>query len=81
VNFGFWDVLHRSDSFAPHHFNRILEAKVAALDGIKSLYSDSFYARETFDRVYGGDCYRTLKQKYDPQGDFPELYDKCVLRH
>ncbi len=80
VNFGFWDVVRRRARFAPHHFNRMIEDKVVALGGIKSLYSESFFSRETFDRVYGGDAYRTLKAKYDPDGAFPELYDKCVSR-
>jgi FAD/FMN-containing dehydrogenase len=81
VNFGFWDVLRRPTRLAPHHFNRMIEDKVIALGGIKSLYSDSFFERDVFDRIYGGDMYRALKAKYDPDGDFPELYDKCVLRH
>jgi FAD/FMN-containing dehydrogenase len=80
VNFGFWDVLRRSTQFKPHHFNRLIEAKVAELGGIKSLYSESFYDRPSFDRIYGGDTYRALKAKYDPEGDFLELYDKCVMR-
>jgi FAD/FMN-containing dehydrogenase len=78
VNFGFWDVLRRPQKFAPHHFNRMIEDKVAALGGIKSLYSESFFGREDFDRAYGGDAYRALKAKYDPDGAFPELYDKAV---
>lgn len=78
VNFGFWDVLRRPTQFEPHHFNRLIEAKVAELGGIKSLYSENFYDRPTFDRIYGGDTYRALKAKYDPTDDFPELYDKCV---
>jgi FAD/FMN-containing dehydrogenase len=81
VNFGFWDVLRRTTRFPPHHFIRMLEGKVAALGGIKSLYSESYFDRETFDRTYGGDAYRKLKAKYDPAAEFPELYDKCVLRH
>ena len=80
VNFGFWDVLRRRGRFAPHQFNRLIEDRVLALGGIKSLYSDSFFDRKTFDRVYGGDAYRTLKAKYDPDGAFPELYDKAVAR-
>ena len=56
----------------------MIEDKVVALGGIKSLYSESFFSRETFDRMYGGDAYRALKAKYDPDGAFPELYDKCV---
>jgi len=78
VNFGFWDVLRRPGAFAAQHFNRLIEEKVLALGGIKSLYSESFFDRATFDRVYGGDAYRALKAKYDPDGAFPELYTKAV---
>ncbi len=81
VNFGFWDVKRTREAFPAGHFNRLIERKVVELGGIKSLYSDSFFAREEFDRVYGGEAYRKLKSKYDPQGAFPLLYEKCVLRH
>ena len=80
VNFGFWDVKRTREAHPPGHFNRLIENKVVALGGIKSLYSDSFFPQEEFARLYGGDAYRALKQKYDPQGAFPGLYEKCVLR-
>ena len=64
----------------PAHFNRLVEDTVSRLGGIKSLYSESFYDRAAFDRAYGGDAYRALKARYDPDRAFPELYDKCVLR-
>ena len=80
VNFGFWDVVKRTESFAPHHFNRRIEDEVVALGGIKSLYSESYFDRGAFDRIYGGDSYRALKAKYDPGGAFPELYAKAVVR-
>lgn len=80
VNFGFWDVLRTRESHAPGHFNRLIEEKVLELGGIKSLYSDSYFSRETFDRTYGGEAYRQLKAKYDPTGVFPDLYAKCVLK-
>jgi FAD/FMN-containing dehydrogenase len=81
INFGFWDVLRRRERREPGHFNRMIERQVSALRGIKSLYSDSYYTRDEFARAYGGAAYRALKAKYDPDGAFPELYDKCVLRH
>jgi FAD/FMN-containing dehydrogenase len=81
VNFGFWDVKRTREAHPAGHFNRLIERKVVELGGIKSLYSDSFFTREEFDRFYGGDAYRRLKAKYDAQGAFPQLYEKCVLRH
>ena len=81
VNFGFWDVKRTRERHAAGHFNRLIERKVVQLGGIKSLYSDSFFPREEFHAQYGGEAYARLKAKYDPQGAFPQLYDKCVLRH
>jgi len=42
--------------------------------------SDSFFTPEEFQQSYGGPAYAALKAKYDPQGAFPQLYEKCVLR-
>ena len=81
VNFGFWDVIRTRKGQAPGHFNRLIEEKVSELGGVKSLYSDSYFGRDEFDRLYGGEAYRALKEKYDPSGAFPELYEKCVLKH
>jgi FAD/FMN-containing dehydrogenase len=80
VNFGFWDVVRSREAHAPGHFNRLIEDEVAALHGIKSLYSDSYYTREAFDACYGGEAYAALKRRYDPDNAFPSLYDKTVLK-
>lgn len=80
VNFGFWDVVRRGRRFPAGHFNRMVEDEVERMGGIKSLYSDSFYAPGRFWKIYGGEDYRTLKARYDPDGNFPDLYDKCVRR-
>jgi FAD/FMN-containing dehydrogenase len=60
--------------------NRTIEAKVSALDGHKSLYSDSFYTREEFDQLYGGESYNTVKKTYDPDSRLLDLYAKAVQR-
>jgi FAD/FMN-containing dehydrogenase len=80
VNFGFWDVVRRHEAHPAGHFNRLVEREVARLGGIKSLYSDSYYAADEFRATYGGDAYRRLKARYDPQGRLGDLYAKCVLR-
>jgi FAD/FMN-containing dehydrogenase len=80
VNFGFWDVVRAREAHPPGHFNRLIERKVGELGGIKSLYSESFFPAEEFWASYGGDAYRALKARYDPDGRLPDLYEKCVLR-
>ncbi len=80
VNFGFWDVVRGRDVHERGHFNRLVEREVDRLGGIKSLYSESFYSPEEFSARYGGAAYAVLKAKYDSEGTFPTLYEKCVLR-
>ncbi|MFN0302015.1 MAG: FAD-dependent oxidoreductase [Burkholderiales bacterium] len=80
INFGFWDVKRTKARHPPGHFNRLIEQRVMDLGGIKSLYSDSYFTRNEFSKAYGGDRYRLLKTKYDPEGRFGDLYEKCVLR-
>ena len=81
VNFGFWDVKRTREAHPRGHFNRMIEQKVAALGGIKSLYSDSYFPEGEFRAAYGGVAYDALKRSYDPGGAFPGLYAKCVLKH
>ncbi|UCH50247.1 MAG: FAD-binding oxidoreductase [Betaproteobacteria bacterium] len=81
VNFGFWDVVRRSHGFETGFHNRLIEKQVAALGGIKSLYSDSYFPEQEFWRTYNGDAWRRLKARYDPNGMLGDLYRKTVLRH
>ncbi len=80
VNFGFWDVVKSRTPHEPGHFNRAVERKVVELGGIKSLYSDSYFSQQEFDALYGGQTYRALKARYDPDDRLPGLFEKCVLR-
>ncbi|MGV0743035.1 FAD-binding protein [Mycolicibacterium sp. XJ870] len=78
VNIGFWS----SVPVGPEegHTNRLIERKVAELDGHKSLYSDAYYSREDFDDLYGGEAYKTVKKIYDPDSRLLDLYSKAVQR-
>ena len=78
VNVGFWGAVPVGDD-APHRpLNRAIEAKVSELEGHKSLYSESFYDRDTFDRLYDGPHLAAVKQRYDPDDRLTSLYDKAV---
>jgi FAD/FMN-containing dehydrogenase len=78
INFGFWDAV-RTDH-EEGYFNRQVEAKVRELQGKKSLYSNSFYSREEFWRLFDDRAYRALKARYDPTGKLKDLYEKSVLK-
>lgn len=78
VNVGFWGTvpIGRDEGAT----NRLIERKVTDVDGHKSLYSDSYYSREEFDHLYGGDRYRAVKNTYDPDSRLLDLYAKAVQR-
>jgi FAD/FMN-containing dehydrogenase len=78
VNIGFWSTVPVGTTEGAT--NRAIEAKVSVLDGHKSLYSDSFYTREEFDELYGGESYNTVKKTYDPDSRLLDLYAKAVQR-
>jgi FAD/FMN-containing dehydrogenase len=78
VNVGFWATVPLRPGSPPGTHNRMIEQKVTDLGGHKSLYSESFYSREDFWRLYNGERYRALKREFDPDGRLPDLYDKCV---
>lgn len=78
VNFGFWDTV--PTTHPDGYYNRLIEEKVRALGGKKSLYSTSFYTKEEFDELYNGARYDELKAKYDPGNRFKTLFEKAVGR-
>jgi FAD/FMN-containing dehydrogenase len=80
INFGFWDTVPSRKARPPGYINRKIERKVQEVGGVKSLYADSYFERDEFWSIYGGDAYRALKARYDPQGVLGDLYDKVVRK-
>jgi FAD/FMN-containing dehydrogenase len=80
VNVGFWGTVPIEPGARDGDRNRAVEAKVTELGGHKSLYSDAYYDRETFERLYGVHNQRTVKQQTDPDNRLTGLYEKAVNR-
>lgn len=78
VNAGFWGTVPVGPDAVTSPRNRAVEAKVAELGGHKSLYSEAFYDRATFDRLYGGAHLAALKRRFDPEARLTDAYDKVV---
>jgi FAD/FMN-containing dehydrogenase len=78
VNIGFWSTVPVGPSEG--QTNRRIERKVSELGGHKSLYSDSYYSPGEFDERYGGETYRSAKERYDPDARLLDLYAKAVQR-
>jgi FAD/FMN-containing dehydrogenase len=79
VNFGFWDVVRTRERRPDGYLNRKIEQRVGALGGLKSLYSTSYFTEDEFWSMFDREAYRKLKARYDPDGCFEGLYEKCVL--
>lgn len=80
VNIGFWGSVPIAGGAVDGDMNRAIERRVSELGGHKSLYSDAYYDREVFDRLYGGDTWRAVKDRYDPAHRLTGLYEKAVAR-
>jgi FAD/FMN-containing dehydrogenase len=80
VNAGFWGTVHVGPEAVDAPKNRAIEAKVHALGGHKSLYSEAFYDKATFEELYDGANLAAVKAKYDPDDRLTSLYDKAVKR-
>ena len=80
VNVGFWGTVPILPGARDGDRNRAVEAKVTELGGHKSLYSDAYYDRATFDRLYDQDFARTVRKQTDPDGRLTDLYEKAVER-
>ncbi len=80
VNVGFWGNVGVGPDAPNAPRNRAIETKVHELDGHKSLYSEAFYDRETFEQLYDGANLARVKDRYDPDHRLTSLYDKAVRR-
>jgi len=80
VNVGFWGTVPIEPGRADGDVNRMIEDEVARLGGHKSLYSDAYYDEDEFWARYGGEAYRPVKQRYDPDSRLLDLYAKAVGR-
>jgi FAD/FMN-containing dehydrogenase len=78
VDFGFYCSMDLSDEMEDYHYNRAIEEKLVTLDGLKCLYSDTFFPEELFWSLYDQKAYDMVKQKFDPRGTFLDLYHKVV---
>ena len=80
VNVGFWGTVAITGDARDGDVNRAVERAVTDAGGHKGLYSDAYYDRDTFDDLYGGQTYRAVKARYDPDHRLTDLYDKAVGR-
>jgi len=79
LDFGFWKSIPTEKERGYH--NRLIEKKVADLQGFKSLYSLSYYSKQQFWALYNEPRYRELKKRYDPDNRLRDFYEKCSAKN
>lgn len=79
-NLGCYCQVRRPKGKPRFHYTRVMDDKCFELGGIKMLYSSTFLDRAEFDARFNGAEYAKLKQKYDPEGRAPTLYEKVAMR-
>jgi FAD/FMN-containing dehydrogenase len=79
INFGFWDQV-KANNKDQYYYNKLIEVEVTRLGGKKGLYSEAFYSKDDFYKIYNGKAYDQLKKKYDNKGRLKTLYQKCIER-
>lgn len=78
VNLGFWGTVVVPAGSPEGLVNRRIEERVHELGGHKSLYSEAFYDRDTFARLYGTAQLDAVRAVHDPEGRLSTLYEKAV---
>ena len=60
-------------------YKKRIDQKMYEMKGSKGLYAETFLSREQFWKIYDRERkYGLLKDKYDPEDRFMDLYDKVV---
>ncbi len=78
VDIGIYTGKKRKQGKPKNYYNTLLEKKVIELQGMKGLYSESYFTKKEFWDLYNQEKYFKLKKKYDPENIFPNIYDKTI---
>jgi len=60
------------------YYNKLIEKKLLELDGNKCFYSDTFLTKPDFDKLIDPIKFKQMKEKYDPNNRFGDLYEKII---
>ncbi len=68
--------IKRKERFKTLHALRRMEEFTREVGGYTFLYADTFMTREEFRRTFDHTLYFEVRNKYEAEGAFLELYDK-----
>ena len=53
-----------------------IEKYVGSIHGFQMLYATSYLTRDEFRKMFNHSHYDEMKKRYDPNGAFPEVFEK-----
>ena len=74
LNIGVWGETPKQ--YLQVTINRLIEAKLKSLAGMKWLYAQTFYTEDEFWSIYDKPWYDSLRRKYEAEGYIPSVYEK-----
>ena len=77
-NLGCYCLTRKPRDDQDYYYTRLVDEECFRRGGLKMLYSSTFLDRQRFDQLYNGAEYAGLKQRFDPDGAAPTLFDKAV---
>ena len=69
---------YKSNKAKSFDFNKRIEKKLLELDGNKCFYSDTFFDYDDFKKLINIDKFKEIKNKYDNEYKFGDLYTKVI---
>jgi len=78
INVGVWGEV-KKDFSQFVELNRELERFVENLGGRKVLYAHAYYSRDEFWKIYDLKWYNTLRNKYQANITFPDIFEKTFV--
>lgn len=73
INVGIWGLPDTDEETAT--IKKDLEKKAAEIGARKTLYAQQFYTEDEFWSIYDRDWYNDIRERYDADGVFTDVYD------
>lgn len=78
LNLGSYSFVKKRIGKEPYYNTKIMDNYCFSHDGIKMLYSSSFMSQAKFNKIYAGEKYKQIKQKYDSGKLAPTTFEKIT---
>jgi len=78
VDIGFYNRKKLDNNLPENYYTKLFEHKMIEMGITKGLYAKSFVSEENFWKQFDHESYKKIKNKYDPDSTFPDVYFKSI---